>query len=171
MKYRSTAIAIVCCLISTISACSTVSEHHIASQFPSPTGSLIVSTYDTKSAMNDGKLTNQRMEMTIYDRNPKNAHSRLIRQDQVAEWRVDNLPSGEYYLKVSGCIDDTGKMDNSKSQVHRFSVSEGEVTVVNLVLTDYAKSTAAAGGAAIGTATVLTFGFCIALVLALIAAI
>ncbi len=111
------------------------------------------------------------MEMAIYDGNPKNAHSRLIRQAAGAEWRVDNLPPGEYYLKVSGWIDETQKMDKSKSQVHKFSVSEGEVTVVNLVLTDYAKSTAAAGGAALGTATLLTLGFCVALVLAVIAAL
>lgn len=171
MKRCCTAIAIAYLLILTISACSTVQEHHVAAQSPSTAGSLIVSIYDTNGAMNDGKLTNHRMEMAIYEGNPNNAHSMLIRQGTGTEWRVDNLPSGEYYLKVFGWVDETGKMDKSKSQVHKFSVSESEVTVVNLVLTDYAKSTAAAGGAALGTATVLTLGFCVALVLALIAAI
>jgi hypothetical protein len=161
------------CFISFIaSGCSTVNVKQVPSKEDlSGKGVLIVTSYDTKGDMDNNKPTSHKMVMAVYDGKPDDDDSRVIQEGEGPVLRVENLLPGKYYLRIKGWKDEKGKIDNEKSRDMKFKIEPGKITEINLVITDYLKSTILVGGVAVGTAAVLAVAFSVVLVLALIAAI
>ncbi|HEY9161470.1 MAG TPA: hypothetical protein VIS94_10335 [Desulfomonilia bacterium] len=154
------------------SGCSTVNVKQIPSKEDlSGKGILIVTSYDTKGDMDDNKPTSHQMIIAVYDGNPDDDDSKIIQEVEGPVLRVENLLPGKYYLRIKGWKDEKGKIDSSKSRDMKFKIEPGKITEINLVITDYLKSTILVGGVAVGTAALLAVGFSVVLVLALIAAI
>jgi hypothetical protein len=154
------------------SGCSTVNVKQVPSKEDlSGKGVLIVTSYDTKGDMESDKPTSHQMIMAVYDGKPDDDDSKIIKEGEGAVLRVENLMPGKYYLRIKGWKDEKGGTDNSKSRDMKFKIEPGKITEINLVITDYMKSTILVGGVAVGTAAVLAVGFSVLLVLALIAAI
>ena len=154
------------------SGCSTVNVKQIPSKEDlSGKGMLIVTSFDTKGDMENNKPTSHQMIMALYDGKPDDDDSKIIQEGEGATFRVENLMPGKYYLRIRGWKDEKGKIDNSKSRDMKFKIAPGKITEINLVITDYMKSTILVGGVAVGTAAVLAVAFSVLLVFALIAAI
>lgn len=133
-------------------------------------GAVVVSSYDDKGALEKGILTSHQMLLAVYSGKPGTDSARMLQEGKGARWQVSGLAAGKYYLQVNGW-DDHGKKSTSETLVYPFSVEAGQSTAINLVITDYLKSSMAVGGAVVGTVTVATVVFSVVLVLALIAAI
>ncbi len=154
------------------SGCSTVNVKQIPSKEDlSGKGILIVTSFDTKGDMESNNPTSHQMIMAVYDGDPDDDDSKIIQQGEGPILRVENLLPGKYYLRIKGWKDEKGKIDNTKSRDMKFKIEPGKITEINLVITDYLKSTILVGGVAVGTAAVLAVAFSVVLVLALIAAI
>lgn len=154
------------------SACSTVNERHVAAtEDLSGKGVLIVTSYDTKGDMKEGRPTSHQMLLALYDGDPDDNDSKLIEEGGGPVWRVDNLAPGKYCLRISGWKDGDGDTDNSKAKDLKFRIEKGKITEINLVITDYLKSTILVGGVVVGTAAVLSIAFSVLIVIALISAI
>jgi len=81
---------------------------------------------------------------------------KLVREEKAPRWSVPDLPPGDYVLRVSRWVDDTGVVQKlPQSQHDEFVIRANETTMADVVLSDPKKAWVRVG---IGAAAVVGVG-------------